>query len=148
MRRAGIFALLLTAPFAGAAGFVPPELVPPDIQLAAFRDLVEAKGEFVECLVTNELDPPPDVMAQFRSSAVPVVRASECATSHAGAYRRSDRHPAEFIKLSGVQVIGNAQAVLEYVRVRYGLCADNGQLSLRRRGPVWIVYARAPGPIC
>jgi hypothetical protein len=149
VKQIGMFTLLLTASIAGAADFVPPEPVPPDVQLAAFRDLVEAKGEFVQCLVTNELDPPPEVLAQFRSSAVPVVRGSECATSHTtGAYRRSDRHPAEFIKLRDVHVFSDTQATIEYVRVRHGLCADNGQMSLRRQGPVWIVYARALGPIC
>ena len=147
MRQAGMFALVLTASIAGAADFVPSEPVPPDIQLGAFRDLVEAKGEFVRCLTTNGLDPPPEVMAQFRSNVTPVVRGSECATTHHGAFRRSDRSPAELVELSGAHVFGDA-ATLEYVRVRYGMCADNGQLSLRRQGPVWIVYAHTLGPIC
>jgi len=143
-----MFALVLSVSIAGAADFVPPEPVPADIQLAAFRDLLETKAEFVRCLMTNGFDPPPEVMAQFRSNLIPVVRGSECATTHHGAFRRSDRSPAELLELSAVHVFGDAQATLEYVRVRYGMCADNGELSLRRQGPVWIVYARAPGPIC
>jgi len=66
---------------------------------------------------------------------------------YTGAYRRSDRHPAIFVKLRDVHVFGNAQATIEYVRVHHGLWADSGQMSLHRRGPVWIVYARTPGPI-
>ena len=138
---------LLAAASARAAEYVPTEPIPPDVQLGAFHDLIAQKSDFVLCLQVNDGDPPPEVMTRLQGPDDIVVRASECARAHTGAYRRGDHGAAEFLILRNVHVYGGGIAELEYVRFRHALWSSSGELSLRRKGPVWVVYARKLGPI-
>jgi len=138
---------LLAAVSARAGEYVLTEPIPPDVQLAAFHDLIAEKSDAVLCLQANDGDPPPEVMTRLQGRDDRVVRASECARSHTGAYRRSDHRVAEFLFLRNVHLYGDGIAELEYIRFRHSLWASSGELSLRRKGPVWIVYARKLGPI-
>ena len=123
------------------------EPIPPDVQLAAFRELLTDKSEFVQCLQANDGDPPPEVMARLQHTDNVVVRASQCAAPSNGAYRRSDHRAAEFLRLRNVHVFADESATLDCERYHGQMQSSSVQLSLRRRGPVWVVHARTPAPI-
>jgi hypothetical protein len=130
----------------GSSGHAPPNPIPEDVQIAAFKSEVPShKKDFVLCLRVNESNPPPAVLSAVASDERTIVAGSECEEVmdvNKGSFHRASGRPAMFLSLSGFREVSASHAELGLVSYHHGLWAEGVKLFLERTASGWVVSKR------